>query len=165
MAEFDAELYLRLTGERALLNHGSDDGQPGETQLGAAAHALVAVGAMTAGAAQAIVDDYDLALAYRAGEHHRRHHRRRTRQVTPAPTLGRLRAARCLRLIEQPWGQLFLSYVVLGDKVTVLHVTMHPALASPGEHQLRSRRVLPGGGRRHPAGGRVLGPGCPGSSP
>ncbi len=49
MAEFDAELYLRLTGERDLLDHKSEDGLPGSTELGAAAHALVAVGAVPAG--------------------------------------------------------------------------------------------------------------------
>ena len=50
-AKFDAELYLRLTGEQALLDRGGDQGQPWDAPLDAAAHALVAVGAMTAGAA------------------------------------------------------------------------------------------------------------------
>ncbi len=170
MAEFDAELYLRLTGERTLLDPDTGHGQPGEAPLGTAAHALVAVRAMTAAAAQAIVDDYALALAYRTGEHQHRHHRLRVaRRPAPAPTLGPLRAVRCLRLIEQPWGQLFLSYLVLGDEVTVLHVTMTPALPppgpAPGAGQSDTRSAVSvvsrAGGRGRGPAGHTIGPGLP----
>lgn len=78
MAQCDAELYLRLTGERVLLAPGPEGGAPPESRLSTAAHALVAGGAITAGAAQAIVDDYYLALSCRAGGHHL--HRRRSQR-------------------------------------------------------------------------------------
>jgi hypothetical protein len=73
----------------------------------------------------------------------------------------------CYRLIEQPWGQLLLSYVVLSDEATVLHVTMRPAPVPPGQRRAgASRGRLAGGGRmsaRAPggAGGRVVGLGLP----
>src|ERR1039458_3895753 len=115
-----------MAGERFLLPPVPDSGPPGETPLATSAQALVAVGAMTPEAAQAILDDYDLALSYRAGEDDHSPQRGRAppaaRQATLAPTLGPLRAVRCGRLIERPWGQLFLSYVVLSDEVTTLHV-------------------------------------------
>ncbi|HEY7920321.1 MAG TPA: hypothetical protein VIE45_11735, partial [Streptosporangiaceae bacterium] len=167
MAQSDAELYLRLTGERALLDVAAEDGQRDDSPLSTAAHALVAVGALTAGVAQAIVDDYGLALAYRGGEHvHFRHvrARRAAHRAAPAPALGPLRAVPCHRLIEQPWGQLFLSYVVLSDEVTVLHVTMRPASAPPGQRGVRAQRSRVsrvGGPGPRGAGSRVVGPGLP----
>ena len=170
MAQFDAELYLRLTGERAVLDPPADGGQPDDSPLDAAGHALVAVRAMTARVAQAVVDDYELALAYRQGEHRSvspRRAQRAARRARPDATLAPLRAVPCQRLIEQPWGQLFLSYVVLGDETTVLHVTMRAAPAPPGQR----RAGAPGGrlaGRsrmsaRMPgaAGSGVVGPGLP----
>ena len=170
MAQSDAELYLRLTGERALLEPAADDGRPDDSPLSTAAHALVAVGALTAGVAQAIADDYGLALAYRGGEPaHVRHvrARRAAQHATPAPALGPLRAVPCHRLIEQPWGQLFLSYVVLSDEVTVLHATMRPASGPSGQRTAGAHRgrLVRGGrvgglGPRGP-GGRVVGQGLP----
>ena len=82
---------------------------------------------------------------------------------------GPLRAVPCQRLVEQPWGQLFLSYVVLSDEVTVLHVTMRPASPPPGlARRGRSHSMLVGraglgwpgaDGARRVA---VVGPGLPG---
>lgn len=167
MAQSDAELYLRLTGERALLDPAAEDGQRDDSPLSTAAHALVAVGALTAGVAQVIVDDYGLALAYRGGEPaHFRHvrARRAAHRAASAPALGPLRAVPCHRLIEQPWGQLFLSYVVLSDEVTVLHVTMRPASAPPGQRGMRAHRSRVsrvGGQGPRGAGSRVVGPGLP----
>jgi hypothetical protein len=166
VAQSDAELYLRLTGERALLEPAADDGRPDDSPLSTAAHALVAVGALRAGVAQAIVDDYGLALAYRAGEPAHFHHVRAQRaafSTTPVPALGPLRAVPCHRLIEQPWGQLFLNYVVLSDEVTLLHVTMRPASAPPGQRRMGARRgglAGRGPGPRGP-GHRVIGQGLP----
>lgn len=171
MTESGAELYLRLAGERALLDARGDGGPPENAALDAAAHALVAVGAMTAGAAQAIVDDYDLACGYRAGHHHHRHHRALRRAAraarntaTPGPALPALRAVPCHRLIEQPWGQLILRYVVLSDEVTALHVTMRPVLPPQGRPRPAAYRARPaaGGPRPPSAGGHRIGPGLPG---
>jgi hypothetical protein len=166
----DAELYLRLAGERAVLDPAADGGQPDDSALDAAGQALVAVGALTARVAQAVVDDYGLARAYRSDEPAQFHHaraQRAARRALPDPGLVPLRAVPCHRLIEQPWGQLFLSYVVLSDETTVLHVTMGSAPVPPGQ-----RRAGASGGRlagrgqmsaRMPggAGSGVVGPGLP----
>jgi hypothetical protein len=170
VAQSDAEQYLRLAGERAVLDRAADHGQPDDSALGAAGHALVAVGALTAGVAQAIVDDYGLALAYRDAEPAHFHHvraRRAAHRATPGRAQGPLRAVPCHRLIEQPWGQLLLGYVVLSDEATVLQVTMRPAAPPPGQRQARAYRGRrPGGGRvsgQVPggAGRHVVGPGLP----
>lgn len=175
MAEFDAELYLRLTGERDVLDHKSEDGPPGSAELGAAAHALVAVGAVPAERAQAIVDDYHLALSYRPGEHHR-HRLRGQRPPRAHGSLGPLRAVPCGRQIEQPWGELSLSYVVLSGEATVLHVSMRPAPSPPGPSRQATRAsrqailrtrvtgAAPGPGRRSRPGihGHLIGAGLPG---
>ena len=63
MAEFDAELYLRMAGERTLLDAAGDDGPAGVSPVDVAGHVLVAVGAIVAGQAHAIVDDYQRAQA------------------------------------------------------------------------------------------------------
>ncbi|MGP8000672.1 MAG: hypothetical protein ACLPKI_25635 [Streptosporangiaceae bacterium] len=86
MAEFDAELYLRLAGETMLLDSRGEQGQAWESPMDVTAHALVAVGALTAGMAQAIVADYYLARSFRSGEvaHFRRHHQLRARQARAA---------------------------------------------------------------------------------
>jgi hypothetical protein len=170
VAQSDAELYLRLAGERAVLDRSADPGRGDDSPLDAAGHALVAVGTLTAGVVQAIVDDYGLALACRDGELAHFHHvraRRAAPRVPPVPVLGPLRAVPCHRLIEQPWGQLFLRYIVLSDAVTVLQVTMRPTSA-PGQRRAGTyRRLLAGGGRAggqgpRGAGGRLAGLGLPG---
>jgi hypothetical protein len=167
VTESGAELYLRLAGERALLDPGAGQDPSEHAALDAAAHTLVAVGAMTAGAAQAIVDDYDLACAYRTAEQHRHHRalRRAARQAaTPVPGLPALRAVPCHRLIKQPWGELILRYVVLSDEATALHVTMRPVLPPEGPSRLAAHRgrLAGRGPRPRGAGGHRIGPGLPG---
>jgi hypothetical protein len=142
VTEFDAELYLRLAAERTLLDAPGSDGHAEDSPLDVAGHALVAVGAITAGAAQAVVGDYHLALAYRRGEHPARHLRSlRSGPAggSPRPSLTALRAVPCWRLIEQPWGQLFLRYLVLRSGSTSLHVEMRAAAAPPGPARLSTR--------------------------
>jgi hypothetical protein len=182
-AGFDAELYLRLTGERTLLDRGGNDGRPWDSPLAEAARALVAVGMMTADTAQAVLEDYLLALSYREDQHHRHHLMawRATRSpAAPHPGLAALRTVPCGRMIEQPWGQLVIKYVVLGGEVTTLHVTMRPAPPPPtgqparqaaGQPVRRPARAAimsaragrargPGGGTG--LGGHTVGPGLPG---
>jgi hypothetical protein len=129
------------------------------------------VQAITAGAAQAVVDDYDLALAYRRGEHPRRPLRAlRSAPAggSPRPSLAALRAVPCWRLIEQPWGQLFLRYLVLRSGSTSLHVEMRAAAAPPGPAGPSTRPGFASAvsrtriARRGPVpGARVSGPGFP----
>ena len=169
MAEFDAELHLRLAGERMLADHHGADGGAWESPLNAVAHALVAVGALAAVTAQAIVDDYYLAQSCRSGEEsHFRHRRRMAQQTAAGPAgaapgeLGRFRALSCGQPIEQPWGLLLVNYVVLSADETVLHVTMRPSAALGG----RFGRISPAALRRGitPPGPAVypMGAGVPG---
>ena len=139
MAEFDAELHLRLAGEGMLVNRPGEDSGSWESPLDAAAHALVAVGALPAATAQTIVDDYYLAVSFRSGEDAQYlYHRRMRQQAAAGPAgaapgePGRFRALSCGQLIEQPWGQLLVNYVVLSADATVLHVTMRPSAALGG---------------------------------
>jgi hypothetical protein len=168
VAEFDAELHLRLTGEGLLVDHPGEDGGAWETPLDAVAHALVAVGALPVATAQAIVDDYYLARSCRSGEDHsfRRHRRMAMMSAGAGPPgagpagLGRFRALTCGQEIEQPWGNLVIDYVVLSDDATVLHVTMRPSAALGG----RFGRISPAALRVRPGPrGKAghIGPGVP----
>ncbi len=169
VAEFDAELHLRLAGEGLLVDHQGEDGGAWESPLDAAAHALVAVGALPAAAAQTIVDDYYLARSCRSGEDSGfRRHRRMAQYgptgpgaATPAQ-LGRFRALISGQLIEQPWGNLLIDYVVFSADATVLHVTMRPSAALGGRFGRVSAAALHRGARRHATGGLLAGPGVPG---
>jgi hypothetical protein len=155
VADSDAELHLRLTGELLLIDHRGDQGGPWESPLDAAAHALVAVGALPATTAQAIVNDYYLAQSCRSGEpsNYRHHHRRLAQQAAAAAPgeLGRFRPLSCGQLIEQPWGNLIVDYIVLSENSTVLHVTMRPSAALGGRFGRVSRAAL-GPTARPPAG-------------
>jgi hypothetical protein len=169
VAEFDAELHLRLAGEGLLVDHPGEDGGAWESPLDAVAHALVAVAALPAATAQAIVDDYYLARSCRSGEDHSfRRHRRMMASPGTGPAgagpaeLGGFRALTCGQLIEQPWGNLVIDYVLLSDEATVLHVTMRPSAALGGRFGRISpaalrHRVRPHGGAAHMAGVGVPG--------
>jgi hypothetical protein len=156
VAEFDAELHLRLAGERALIDRQADDSVPVESPLDAAGHALVAVGALPVATAQAIVDDYYLAQSCRSGEEPhfwRQRQRLLLAQQAAAPAgagpgdPGRFRALSCDQLIEQPWGILLVNYVVLSADATVLHVTMRPSAALGGRFGWVSPAAMRRGGR------------------
>ncbi|HTT52694.1 MAG TPA: hypothetical protein VMH35_14950 [Streptosporangiaceae bacterium] len=172
MAELDAELYLRLAGETMLLDHRPGQGGPWESPLDSAGHALVAVGALAADQAQAIVDDYHLARCWRRGEEpYLRTYRLRLTagSAGPAPpALGRFRAVACGRVIGQPWGELRVSYAVLSDEATVLHVTMLPARPAPHGQGRPSHTMARLAGSRGPgarggySGHHLVGPGLPG---
>lgn len=166
MAGSDAELHLRLAGEQFLIDSRGDDGGVWESPLDAVAHALVAVGALPAATAQAIVDDYVLAQSCRSGDgwQHRRHRRMRAQQAAAAMPgdPGRFRALSCRQLIEQPWGNLLVDYVVLSADATVLHVTMRPSAALGGRFGRISAAALHGGARPHGIAGHMAGAGVPG---
>jgi hypothetical protein len=169
LAEFDAELHLRLAGEGLLVDHPGVDGGAWESPLDAVAHALVAVGALPAATAQAIVDDYYLARSCRSGEYHAiRRHRRMAqygaagRGAAGPADLGQFRALTCGQLIQQEWGNLQVDYVVLSADATVLHVTMRPSAALGGRFGRVSPHALRRGIRLHGAAGHMIGPGVPG---
>jgi hypothetical protein len=164
VAEFDAELHLRLAGERILVDRRGDGGV-WENPLDATAHALVAVGALPAATAQAIVDDYYVALSSRSGEvPHFRHHRQIVAQQAAAgpAELGRFRAVSCGQPIEQPWGLLLVDYVVLSAEATVLHVTMRPSAALGGRFGRINPAALRAGISAHGRPPAPITPGVPG---
>jgi hypothetical protein len=175
VAVFDAEQYLRLAGEAMLLDHRAGEGQSWESPLDSAGHALVALGALDAGRAQAIVDDYHLARCCRLGEepYFRRHRQLTARPAGAAPAeLGRFRAVACGRVIERPWGELRISYAVLSEHATELHVIMRPPQQAPPQRALprglarrshaMARMSGPGGRGGFAPGGHTVGPGLPG---
>lgn len=169
MAEFDAELHLRLAGERALIDRQLAEDGAWESQLDAAAHALVAVGAVPVATAQAVVDDYYLAQSCRSGEElHFPRNRLLLAQQAAAPAgpaagdPGRFRALSCGQLIEQPWGNLLVDYVVLSADATVLHVTMRPSAALGGRFGRINAAALHRGGGLHGVAGHRMGTGVPG---
>ncbi|MGA2012030.1 MAG: hypothetical protein ABSH51_16120 [Solirubrobacteraceae bacterium] len=138
MSRFDAERYLRLAGERALLQPGSDRGHRWSSPVDDAAQALLAVGAINGANAQRVIADYGLAQAMR--DRNRAHgaamgHRGRT------PARARpLRFDRVVPLdtvIEDAQGRLEILYAVLGEPESWLGVVHRPA--GPGRR--RSRRA------------------------
>jgi hypothetical protein len=121
---FDAERYLRLVGERWVPD--GKDGPPWNPVLAAAGAALVAAGAMTKPAAQAVINEYYQALASAEGRRYLMS-RRAVRPVGAAPPdIGQLRVVPCERAIDQPWGRLTIHYVAFTDHATTLRVTLQP---------------------------------------
>jgi hypothetical protein len=117
---FDAELYLRLTGERLLLDSAGHDRGFG-SPVAHAARALVAAGAIDIEAARAVVMDYDHAVAFRnegmdaylpspPGS------RRKAKPLAPRRVLV------CDRTIERRQSTLHVRYVSLSDSETTLSV-------------------------------------------
>jgi len=130
VARFDAELYLRLLGEESLLAGADVHRGPMGTPLHGAAHALVAVGAMKPRVAEAVIEDYAVAEALRAGQvmHPRpRTVAPRTKPVSFAPT----RALACQALVETANGTIEVHAAVLTPKRSALRITWRPP-SSPG---------------------------------
>jgi hypothetical protein len=101
VSNFDAELYLRLAGERALLDGADPDGGVAGSPLLEAARALVAVGSVETGVAQDIVDDYGMAAALRHQSHFHRPPRTRPSGDPPEPRLKPRRVVRLGRVLER----------------------------------------------------------------
>ena len=124
MTGFDAERYLRLVGERWVPD--GKDGPPWNPVLAAAGAALVAAGAMTNSAAQAIIDEYYQASASAEGRRYLMS-RQAARPVAAAPPdIGQLRVVPCERVIDQRWGRLTIHYVAFTDHATTLRVKLQP---------------------------------------
>ncbi len=128
--DFDPELYVRLIGERTLLDRGGRGRAPWDSPGVQAAAALIAVGLLDAGRAQAVLDDYDLAQSLRGqGGYRPRMGPRGQRPGVPVP----LTAARIVvggwRLTPE-WGSVDVHYVALGDRSTSVAITARES--SPG---------------------------------
>ncbi|HEX3874865.1 MAG TPA: hypothetical protein VHW26_12010 [Solirubrobacteraceae bacterium] len=146
MSEFDAELYLRLVGERALLARSTRGSDPWSSPLGAAAQALVAVAAIDDRSADDVLDAYALADGLRSPEPHPGRRRLAGRPVpahgTPAPLSPR-RVVACDRELQRSDGSLHVAYVSLGDDATRLGVSFRTPAPAAG----RARRPVPPRGR------------------
>ncbi len=121
--DFDAELHLRLVGERALLEPSWLDRGDSNTPILEIASALVAVSALTEVRAQAVVDDYELAMALRGRGHGRSFLQRRRSLPVTRQSLKAARVVLCERSFEEPWGKLHVHYAALGDRSTTVCIT------------------------------------------
>ena len=149
MSGFDAELYLRLAGERGILGEGGEQHGPEGTRLAAAARALVAVGAVDLDLAQTIVDEYGMAMALRSGGHYHRGmrprhhvggHGRRTAVIKPR------RIVPCFREIQQPSGTLQIRSVTLDDDGTSVAIRFVADRQRPRPRALGGHGAFGGGG-------------------
>lgn len=116
MPAFDAELYLRLLGERELLGGGDHYHPHHGSPLQQAADALVAVDRIDADAAASITDDYARAGALRGVHGLRRFGRWGIPGSVAAPAtpaLGPRRTVPVQQRIETFSGELSLEYVSL----------------------------------------------------
>ena len=139
---FDAELYLRLAGERVLTSREGSARMSWAPVL-TAARALVAVGAIEAAAAQTVVDDYDLAADLRDPERRvaglRMRGRARlaaARRVAAAPApLPAPRVVACDRVVETAAEQIRVRSVSVGPRsvsVAVVVTERIPGQSGPG---------------------------------
>ncbi len=131
MTAFDAELYLRLAGERTLLGGGSHSRGWWNDELKTAADALVAIDAVERETAQRVVDDYALASALREeghAHHLAMHHAfQQGPYAQPTQPLRPRRVIPCRRRIDHSAGTIEVRYVSLGDEVTSVGVRFRPA--------------------------------------
>jgi hypothetical protein len=139
MAGFDAERYLRLTGEQWARDGGGSGGPPGNPVLAAAAAAIVAVDAMTIANARALIGDYDPGLT--PGRNHRDPVGGvQGRPGTPTrPGSGQFRVVPCERVIDQPGGRLTIHYVAFTGHATILRVDLRvdqPSGRLPSDHPI-----------------------------
>jgi hypothetical protein len=144
---FDAELYLRVTGEKMLLDGADPNRSPWDSRIVEAARALAAVGAIDAEGAQMIVDDYGLAIALRHEDQFRhraisqRHARHIAGPSTPSPLKPR-RVIACDRVIEHSAGMLRIRSVSLGEDDTSVAAKLRAAAPRP---KRASRMIMRGG--------------------
>lgn len=120
VANFDAELYLRLIGEEFLLDASRDRGG-WSSPLDEAANALVAVGKISAANARGIAADYHLAQLIRSRDGFHPAAMRARRSTRRKPTALKLkRVVPLTAAIEYPQGRLELRYAVFEGQETAL---------------------------------------------
>jgi hypothetical protein len=140
---FDAELYLRLAGERMLLDQASSRGS-WDSPVVHAARALVAAAVIDADAAQAVADDYDLAVQLRYEDGAARHRARFRRaghgsRARRAPALKPRRVVACEQVIELPAAELRVRFVTLSDDTTLLSAVIRQGRPSGRPHRTAGR--------------------------
>jgi hypothetical protein len=154
---FDAELHLRLLGERTLMSR--PEWHYGRSQLSTTAQALVAVEAIDPELAEAVIDDYHLAAALRSGQlelYSMRTHRA-DRDAHAAPLAPR-RVVPCDRVIEKGGDTLHVRYVSLDDDSTTVAVTYSTQPPQPRRRHGRAAMMMAGGmmaGGAFGSGGRL----------
>jgi hypothetical protein len=151
MAAFDAELYLRITGEEMLLGVAPRRQRPWDSPLVEHARALVAVGAISGARAEAVLDDYTLAEAVRSEERHHLHHRmalgRGSRSRRPRATaLKPRRVVPCNRTIEDSNGVLLVRHVTLSEDTTSLAINWRPSPSGQGRSHRQRHMLMMGHG-------------------
>jgi hypothetical protein len=118
----DPETYLRIAGERAVIDGAS--AEPWPSELLDAADALAAVGRIDHDVARSIVEDYELALGLRG-------HTRAGFLLTvgkaspPAQPLVVLppRVVASEATVRMPWGTLKIHYIALAEDETRVAIT------------------------------------------
>lgn len=134
MAGFDAELYLRLLGERMLLEGDERNRGPGRPAVAEAAAALIAVGVISDGQARAVLEDYGLASALRDDPQFLR--RAVLRRPAPAvPAVEGLKPRRvllCGQTLELANKVCHVRYASFSADETSLGVTISPLTARAG---------------------------------
>jgi hypothetical protein len=131
---FDAELYLRLLGERLLADRDDQSRGARRPWVAEAAAALVAVDAIAPDRAGRVLDDYRLAATLRTDPHFRRHAMLgASPQASGSETkpLGPRRVVPCAHTIEQPQATLQVRYVSLSEEATAVAITWYPNVSRP----------------------------------
>jgi hypothetical protein len=155
---FDAELYLRTTGEEVILGLRPRPHGPWDSPLLEHADALLAIGAISRARARAVIDDYALAEAVRSDERQQLRyqmvmaHRPRARRRRGASLKPR-RVVACNRTIEDSSGVLLVRHVTLSEDTTSLAITWRPRLSGRGRSTARGHMMMFGhgpGGPLHP---------------
>jgi hypothetical protein len=135
MAPFDAELYLRLIGERGLLNTAPRQ-RSYDQELFEIARLLVAIGAIDLAEATDVVDGYERAQGLRNGHGPRRWQRQPSQKPTTAPE--ERRTVICDTTVEHSSDEIRIRSVTLSASVTKLNVRVR---RSTGVAASRMRRM------------------------
>jgi hypothetical protein len=133
-----AELYLRVTAERALLD---GDIHQFAWPVPSAAAALLAVEAIGPEVATEVVGDFELACLLRGRRGPPSFPQQVARGGHPPAASARHapRVVACKTVFDGPVARLRFHYVILGDDLTMLRFTaiLHPGQAVPGAPQLQ----------------------------
>lgn len=155
----DAETYLRMLGERLVLDRDRQSyHRPGGGPLAQAARALLTTDAVQPDVAEAIVQDYEWAQRLRDPDqrHLPPHHSRRRLTRTPSPVaqpkirpLAAPHVGLCDRVVDQPWGRVTLRCVSIHSDTVTVEVVIHWPAGAVRSHR-HPRPFGPPGVASHP---------------